>query len=734
MAPMHEMLNPALMLYRIRGKLGQQQHNYALCIASVLGDCMQIRRLASCSALAVTGFLAGCTIELNSTTGSAPATGISGRVHGGQQPVSGATIQLYPVGISGDGSSAQGLLNRAVTTDANGDFSITSLYSCAGSTEVYLTATGGDPGVGAANPNLALMTAIGPCSSLNASTFIFVNELTTVGAVEALAPYMSASGAVGSAPSDSGALATAFTLASSYVNPFTGSSPGLNVPAGYTVPTATSTRSPTSSPVVSTQPAGPSAMAPLAATSSPPRLLPAVASRPPTPSLLCSILPKIPTSTPSASTTLSSRTLPSSHPFPAVPTGFGIQLIPASGLQLSTTAIAFNAATIFIGLATQGVTITNGSVSAVNLNSLSFSGINAADFTTSSVCPAILQPSATCTVQVNFIPQGPGARSGFLQIASTTPATLQLVSLTGTGSPNSESPANIFMTGQAGTYPSASGQILTFPGSSAGSGLPSQVYTAAPQTFFYGLKGDASGNLYTNTLNSVQVFQTLPSGAVTPSRSVGFSNSYVPLDVAADSSGRILLAYFNANNNADDIDVYPAAAYGSTAPAFTLANFGGLVAVDSSNNLFTLDSLGNIAEFSNGFTATSATARTIDLSAAYGTCPSAGANGLATDLAGNVYVLLVGGTNCQNEILEYPPSANGTASPARVIAGPATLMNQPNSGLAVDANRTIYVPDTLYAGGAAVVLEWSPSASGNVAPNTLFLNPNTNVPGAIVVR
>src|SRR5206468_8722791 len=124
--------------------------------------------------------------------------GITGNVHGGQQPVAFSTVQLYTVGTTGDGSAAAPLLAQTVTSDAGGNFSITGLYSCTGATLVYLTATGGQPGPGITNPNLAMMTALGPCSSLTPSTFIQINEVTTVAAVSALAPFMTGYSAVGS--------------------------------------------------------------------------------------------------------------------------------------------------------------------------------------------------------------------------------------------------------------------------------------------------------------------------------------------------------------------------------------------------------------------------------------------------------------------------------------------------------------------------------------------------------
>ena len=162
----------------------------------------------------------------------------SGSVHGGQQPVVGATIQLYTVGTTADGSPATPLLTSTVTSDSTGSFTITGLYSCTNATQVYIVATGGNPGLSTANPNIALMAALGPCSSLSSSTFISINELTSVAAVTALAPFMTSATAIGSSSSDATALANAFTLANQLVDTTTGTAPGNNLPSGYTAPVA----------------------------------------------------------------------------------------------------------------------------------------------------------------------------------------------------------------------------------------------------------------------------------------------------------------------------------------------------------------------------------------------------------------------------------------------------------------------------------------------------------------
>src|SRR5690242_21938784 len=79
------------------------------------------------TAIALTGCSGGGAVSAGApSTPSAPAAGvaITGTVHGGQQPLAGATVSLYAAGNAGYGTGATSLLNGAVTTDANGKFSI----------------------------------------------------------------------------------------------------------------------------------------------------------------------------------------------------------------------------------------------------------------------------------------------------------------------------------------------------------------------------------------------------------------------------------------------------------------------------------------------------------------------------------------------------------------------------------------------------------------------------------
>ena len=179
----------------------------------------------------------GCGNNVLKANGSSAAAALSGDVHGGQQAIAGASIQLYAVGSSGDKSASTPLLSTPVLTTSTGQFSLTGLYTCpTPATNVYLTATGGNPGIqGVTNANIAEMIALGPCGNLTASTTSSVNELSTIAAVYALAPFMQGYSSVGSGAMDSQLLSDAFVTAGRMVDPASSAIPGSGMPAGQTV-------------------------------------------------------------------------------------------------------------------------------------------------------------------------------------------------------------------------------------------------------------------------------------------------------------------------------------------------------------------------------------------------------------------------------------------------------------------------------------------------------------------
>lgn len=186
--------------------------------------------------LLMVGCGGGLGVDGGGGTGPAPATAPHGKVYGGQQPVVGAVIQLYAVNTTAAKGASVALISTTVTTDTNGGFTMPS-FTCPAGAEVYLTATGGDPG-GGVNSGLVLLAALGPCTSLTASTFVNVNELTTVGGVYALAPFMADATHIGATAATAQGLAKAFDTAQALVDFASGSAPGPKLPANVTAPTA----------------------------------------------------------------------------------------------------------------------------------------------------------------------------------------------------------------------------------------------------------------------------------------------------------------------------------------------------------------------------------------------------------------------------------------------------------------------------------------------------------------
>jgi len=204
-------------------------------------------------------FLNGCGGKLPGAGASSggPTEGVlnalvspQGKVFGGQSPISDSKIQLYAVGTTGYASAATPLLTTAVTTDANGAFSISGDYTCPLGSYVYITAAGGSPQLSsnptAINNNIALGAALGPCSGLTSSTNIIINEETTVALAYALAQFsagtsfgttlVSKPGSGSSAPADNFAssssnangIANAMAIAQLLVNNSSGTSPGVS--------------------------------------------------------------------------------------------------------------------------------------------------------------------------------------------------------------------------------------------------------------------------------------------------------------------------------------------------------------------------------------------------------------------------------------------------------------------------------------------------------------------------
>jgi streptogramin lyase len=201
------------------------------------------------------GLLAGCSASFAPNPvqdDQVPIGNIQGTLHGGQQPVAGASIYLYAAGTTGYKTSATSLLKSAsntyedgsgnfyVMTDANGNFSIGGDYTCVTGTQVYVVAVGGDSGNPTAplnppnpptpnNTAIVQMAALGQCPAagdLAAQVpYLVINEVTTVAFAYAVGGFATTPYNVSAAPSGATALANAFANATNIVNVQSGLAP-----------------------------------------------------------------------------------------------------------------------------------------------------------------------------------------------------------------------------------------------------------------------------------------------------------------------------------------------------------------------------------------------------------------------------------------------------------------------------------------------------------------------------
>ncbi|WP_260703142.1 NHL repeat-containing protein [Edaphobacter flagellatus] len=191
------------------------------------------------AALAVLS-VTGCSMQSSAPASSVAGSNFSGQIMGGGQPIANANLQLYAPSTNGYGAASAPLFTRGVTSDANGRFNFTGAYTCPSpSTPVYLTITGGNPGLpaGTNNTALALMGLLGYCGDLTPSSFFVINEVTTVAAVWALSPFMLDYAHIGTSSTNVQGLSNAFATAQLLVDIRTGRAPG-SAPSIALVPTA----------------------------------------------------------------------------------------------------------------------------------------------------------------------------------------------------------------------------------------------------------------------------------------------------------------------------------------------------------------------------------------------------------------------------------------------------------------------------------------------------------------
>jgi len=155
-------------------------------------------------------FATGCAFSPAAAPTPQSGAALQGRIHGGQNPIIGAHIYLFAAGAGGYGgngiaasaaNASSSLLSASstgysdsvgayvLTTAPYGNFSITGDWSCTAGQQLYLYALGGNTGAGNINSAAGLLAALGDCSTVNSSTYAFINEVSTIATAYALAGF-----------------------------------------------------------------------------------------------------------------------------------------------------------------------------------------------------------------------------------------------------------------------------------------------------------------------------------------------------------------------------------------------------------------------------------------------------------------------------------------------------------------------------------------------------------------
>jgi len=487
--------------------------------------------------------LAGCTLPHQASSNSAnsitptpiPTAGVTGRAMGGQQPITGATVQLYAANSTTSQGASTALLTSSVTTGAGGLFNITGLYNnCSvtgGTSQVYLLITGGNPGLSSSNANIALMAAIGNCNSLTSGTFINVNEVTTVAAMAALYPYYKALAQIGA--SSLSTLTSAFTLANELANYSTGSSPGTNVPTGYSVPTSQinlmgnilASCINSTGGVAGDGSACGNLFTDATTGSTPTNTIKTLSNLYNAPSTnLLALFGLAP-----------SLGAPFSPALSSPPPNWSVALY-TNALVSTPTSLTFAATNVGLTSAAQTITLQNTGSSTITSLSASLTGTSPGDYAiASNNCSTSLAAYTACSLTVTFTPTATGLRYANLSIANSSSNVY--VPLTGTGQSSSSlaittasltSPtygqsysATLAATGGTGsgrTWSITSGQssltAINLSLSSAGvlSGTPAAIGTA---TFTVQVTDSGSNTATATYTIGVSNPQSTPSGTVT---------------------------------------------------------------------------------------------------------------------------------------------------------------------------------------------------------------------------
>jgi len=302
--------------------------------------------------------------------------------------------------------------------------------------------------------------------------------------------------------------------------------------------------------------------------------------------------------------------------------------------------------------------------------------------------------------------------------------------------------------------------VLAIPTTATGATAPAATLQLPGSLVAFAVATGPDGEIYvggsiSDTVGEVLVYAAGASGAATPAATLlggGTGTFTSPLYLTVDSKGQLYV--FSADGS---IESFAKGATSAVSPAqyltypITTNDYFSGIGVDDAGEIFVADEEAGIIDvFGAGATGAVAPVRTVSASSTGGFTDL---YGLAVDTAGDVTVMNynsaddpfgdAGGTPASRRaalterlahragaqvarprdssvqlttsILTFAAGASGTATPARVLAGSLTAINEPE-GVAIDGLGNLYYED--YEGGSPTLMIFAPTATGNVAPKT----------------
>ncbi len=125
-------------------------------------------------------FFVGCGFSTNAPIAS-PSSHVSGKIFGGQNPISSSIVSVWQVGSQDYGSTDESTPLATTMSASDGTFDIPAgTYTCpTPDTQLYITAAGGNATPDYSNSAIMLATGLGNCSSAQTQT-VEINEVSTV--------------------------------------------------------------------------------------------------------------------------------------------------------------------------------------------------------------------------------------------------------------------------------------------------------------------------------------------------------------------------------------------------------------------------------------------------------------------------------------------------------------------------------------------------------------------------